>query len=140
MTALVWPIKASLLEYVRGMSDGAVHLDGVEESARGYVFPASAGETSGHRFTGSVRLRGHGGLLDVLFRDPAIEPRGDGWVLTIADPDDPAQRVPFATLDALEPAAGELRGRGTRLTAPGADFFFGPYTLGTPFDDPIIRE
>ena len=131
MSALVWGIKSSLLGYVRGMSDGRVEVaDGATEAGDGFRFEA-LGPLA---FRGAVTLHGHGGMLHLRIADPAIARTADGWVLEIADPDDPDIRLPFATIAAFD---GELA-TGTALTEDGADLFFGPYRAGTPVDDPRV--
>ena len=138
MSALVWGVKASLLDYVRGMPDGAVELDGPRESPDGFVFAAADGPEDGiRRFKGSVTLTGHSGMMRVVIADPWIAVRPGE--LSIADPDTPGVRLPFARMEALEAdAGGVLHARGTTLTADGADLFFGPYREGTPLDDPVM--
>jgi hypothetical protein len=140
MSTLVWGVKASLLGYVRGMPDGEVLLDGVTEEPEGFVFPEDeGGDDGGLGFRGSVTLVGHGGMMHVALADPALTPDGDGWMLSITDPDDATLRLSFARVAALTDEGGVLRGSGTVLTPDGADLFFGPYTAGTPLDDPLIR-
>lgn len=131
MSTLVWGIKASLLRYVRGMPDGVVATDGgATESPLGFTFP---GETL--RFSGSVTLTGHDGMMRVVLADPAVVETADGWMLEIADPDDPAARLPFATVGAFD----GIDGTGLALTAGGADLFFGPYEQGTGLEDFTVR-
>lgn len=138
MSALVWGVKASLLRYVRGMPDGTVLLEGVVESADGFVFPGA--ETTADdilRFTGCATLTGHGGMMRVVIADPWISVQARE--LSIADPDDPSQRLTFARVATIEPSPdGALHGQGTTLTADGADLFFGPYREGTTLDDPRV--
>jgi hypothetical protein len=139
MSTLVWGVKASLLTYVRGMPDGAVLLDGVTEGPDGFVFPEDeGGDDGGLGFRGTVTLDGHGGMMHVALADPALTPDGDGWMLSIADPDDATVRLSFARVSTISDDDGVLRGSGTVLTADGADLFFGPYTAGTPLDDPVV--
>ena len=138
MSTLVWGIKTSLLAYVRGMGGGEVRTDGVTKEPSGFAFPDAGG--SGHAFTGSVSLTAHGGIMDVTLADPAIVPDGEQWLLTVADPDDPAARLPLARIAALTPDSGFLVASGTTMTAEGADLFAGPYGPGTPLDDPFIRD
>lgn len=138
MSALVWGVKASLLDYVRGMPDGAVTLDGVRESDDGFVFRSAEAPDDGiRRFIGSVTLTGHSGMMRVVIAHPWIAV--DAGELSIADPDDPTVRLAFARIAELEPDDdGALRARGTTLTADGADLFFGPYREGTALDDPLV--
>jgi hypothetical protein len=107
--------------------------------ATGFVFPAAAGLDE-WRFTGSVTLTGHSGMLHLTFRDPYISRAGEGWTLALADPDDPDGRLTFARIAGFdEHPDGSWTALGTTLTQDGADLFFGPYVEGTPLDDPVIR-
>ncbi|MCH1882474.1 HtaA domain-containing protein [Agrococcus sp. ARC_14] len=131
--ALVWGIKASLLGYVRGMSDGVVEAaGGAEATEGGFRFPAIGAGA----FRGSVTLTGHHGMMRVVVADPAIVETEEGWAVEIADPDDRAVRLRFATIAAFD----GRQASGTALTAEGADLFFGPYTAGTALDDPRIGD
>ncbi|ERG64725.1 hypothetical protein L332_09730 [Agrococcus pavilionensis RW1] len=132
MTALDWGIKASLLDYVRGRGAGTVEAGGgaTAEGDR-FRFPA-AGEGA---FLGSVTLTAHSGMLRLVIADPAIVRSPEGWLLEIADPHEPGERLAFATIAAFD---GE-RASGTALTQDGADLFFGPYEAGTPLDDPRVE-
>lgn len=138
--SLRWGIKQSLLRYVRGMPDGAVTVSGgasaVEDSATesGFRFPADETTDAVLAFRGTVTLTGHGGMMRVVLADPALVETGAGWVLEIADPDDPSIRLVFATITDFD---GQ-RATGTALTEDGADLFFGPYERGTVMDDPVV--
>ncbi|WP_156138603.1 HtaA domain-containing protein [Microbacterium mangrovi] len=136
MSVLVWAIKGSLVGYVRGMADGEIALDGAAEDASGFRFrEAPESEPAVRRFTGRVRFTGHNGMMRVVIADPWVEASGPGAVLSIADPDDPAARLPFARIAAFD----GVRASGTTLTADGADLFFGPYREGTELDDPRLQ-
>lgn len=131
MSTLVWGIKGSLLRYVRGMADGVVATDGgATESPAGFTFPGD-----GLRFTGSVTLTGHDGMMHVVLADPALVESASGWTVEIADPDDPGTRLPFAAVTSFD----GIDGTGVALTAAGADLFFGPYEAGTELDDLTVR-
>lgn len=136
--SLHWGIKASLLDYVRGMADGAVVAsEGATPTDAGFRFPAaSAAGPSPLAFRGAVALTGHGGMLRVTIADPAIVETADGWALEIADPDDRSARLRFATITGFDGA----RASGTALTQDGADLFFGPYERGTAIDDPVVAD
>lgn len=135
MSALHWGIKSSLLGYVRGMPDGAVVVaGGAEERDDGFRFPGAGG--SDLAFRGSVTLTGHGGMMRVVIADPAIVEADGGWALEIADPDDAAARLRFATCTGFD---GECA-TGAALTEDGADLFFGPYERGTPLDDAAVVD
>ena len=134
----MWGVKASLLDYVRGMPDGKVAVDGAIESADGFTFPSAAGPDDGIlRFSGSVTLTGHSGMMRVVIADPWLAV--DARELSIADPDDPTGRLSFARfLSVAADEDGALRAGGTTLTADGSDLFFGPYREGTALDDPVV--
>lgn len=89
--------------------------------------------------SGSVTFAGHSGMMRVVIADPWLFVGATGGELSIADPDDPTARLPFARIASFDTEAdGMLRARGTTLTADGSDLFFGPYAQGTPFDDPVV--
>lgn len=144
MIGLQWGIKASLIAYVTAMSDGRVELDGARSTPRGFVFPAADDAGDGFlRFRGSVTLSGHDGMMHVRFGEPWLVPlTAGGWMLSLADDGGgPGGRLDFARLARFDADDdGLARGRGTALTADGADLFFGPYTEGTPLDDPELVE
>jgi hypothetical protein len=129
---LVWAVKDSLVGYVRAMADGRIELDGTDDRGDAFAFPATG--TPG-RFSGRVTFSGHHGMMRVVIAEPWIEPAADEWMLSIADPDDPDQRLPFARIARFDGVTAS----GTVLTADGADLFFGPYREGTQLDDPRVR-
>ncbi|WP_166408768.1 HtaA domain-containing protein [Labedella phragmitis] len=139
MTHLDWGIKETLVGYVTGMADGEVATeDGAGAVGRSFRFPLVRRDGDVLSFSGRVVMTGHGGLLNVVIGDPAIEHGTDGWTLTIADPDVPDDRLVFATLEGIEESDAGLTVASAALTEPGADLFFGPYTRGTPLDAPTV--
>jgi len=138
--SLVWRIKASLIDYVRGMSDGEVLLDdGVVETADGFAFPPRGIDGRTLRFGGVVTFEGHNGMMHVELAEPSLTPVGDGWRIEFSDPDAPTVRLHFADVASVEESDdGMRRAAGTTLAADGADLFFGPYEAGTPLDDPFV--
>ena len=134
MTALAWAVKASLVGYVERMPDGRIELDGATRTDAGFIFPVVDADAG--RFTGSVTFLGHNGMMRVVIADPWVTRDGGGAVLSIADPDDPRARLDFARSASFD---GRIA-TATTLTADGADLFFGPYTAGTPLDDPHIID
>lgn len=141
MSALSWGIKESLLGYVHGMPDGRVEVSGgAAVTPAGFSFPADGAPDGGRLgFRGAVTLTGHGGMMRVVVADPCLVETAAGWDLTVRDDEDPSGRMRFATVDALTPDGdGGRTASGTRLTQDGADLFFGPYTAGTPLDDPRV--
>lgn len=122
---LHWPVKRSLVDYVRAQPDGRVEAgDGAREVDGAFVFAAAG---SG-RFRGRVVLTAHHGMLRVVLADPSLEPAEAPTQLWI---DDGQGRLPFA---ALAPDGSAT------LTADGADLFMaGPYDEGTALDPPVVR-
>lgn len=129
---LAWSVKDSFVGYVRGMTDGRIVLEGATDLGEAFGFPAT---DTPDRFSGRVTFSGHHGMMRVVIAEPWIEPAADAWMLSIADPDDPGQRLPFARIARFDGATAS----GTTLTADGADLFFGPYREGTELDDPRVR-
>ncbi len=138
MTALRWAVKRSLIAYVTGMADGELLVrDGAEIDGVDLRFPGTDATSDRLRFRGRAELIGHGGLLHVVLADPELVRGADGWMLRLSDG---VERLDFARLNLSSPTAGGLRtATDTRLTADGADLFFGPYQDGTPLDDPIVE-
>jgi hypothetical protein len=138
MTALLWGIKSSLIDYVRGRGAGTVvAADGATAEGGAFRFPAGSGAGGADgAFLGSVTLTAHSGMFHLVIAEPAIVHAPEGWRLEIADPHEPGARLPFATIAAFD---GE-RATGTVLTQDGADLFFGPYEPGTPIDEPTVVE
>ncbi|MGI8393224.1 HtaA domain-containing protein [Leucobacter sp. W1038] len=145
MSTLHWGIKASFLRYLSEMSDGSVEAvpPASFDDGKG-AFPSAPAQSPGIlRFRGGIRFTGHGGLLNLTVDSPALEQRGEDWVITISDPYAPATRIDLATVGEFSPAASgaeprnpEVRiGTGVALTAAGADLFFGPYVEGTALDE-----
>lgn len=138
--ALEWGVKASLLDYVRGMGDGTVDAtDGATITDAGIRFPGIRFPGTGEpplAFAGAVTLTAHGGMLHVTIAAPAIVETATGWAIEIDDPHDPSQRMAFATIAGFDGRDAT----GTALTQDGADLFFGPYQRGTAIDDPRITD
>lgn len=150
---LEWPIKRSLVDYVRGMAEGTCVCEGgVAELRPGvFRFPLDSGNdfderraTGTLRFQGSLHFRGHHGLLSVVITDPWLECTAEGTRLSIVDParlPDRTRRKVFATLEIVGLTADE-EGRkalhwsdsGPRLTDWGAMLFHDAYPEGTKLD------
>lgn len=145
---LAWNVKASLLAYVRGMPDGSVEAATPARLVGDvFHFPLHAELPSGElRFSGALTLQGHGGMLRLRFADFALVPSGGGKVgadpctITIADPFESESRLELAEIaESRVLPDGTVETRGTSLTEAGSDLFFsGPYTTGTPLDDPRV--
>ena len=81
---LLWPIKASLMSYIESLDDGVVEVVGPASGRdEGFWFPQEdASGTPGPGFvvaySGSVRLGGHWGMMQLEFTDPRVEFGDDG--------------------------------------------------------------
>lgn len=141
MTTLVWPIKASLVTYVRGEDGGSVTATlGASEDAAGFHFTGEPGDGVILRFGGTVKFSAYDGVLDITIANPWLEPAESGWLLTVSSGGDAAARTTLASVATLEQDADRsLCGDGVLLTHAGLDLFaFGPYGVGTPFDPLVI--
>ena len=136
MTAggLRWGVRASFLDYLRGLDDGEVAATGdASFDGGGFEFPladaAGFDPASGRgvlAFSGAARFRGHGGMLDLLLADPHLECTDEG-VLTVAVD---GRRVPFATVG-LRTGWTDAP---TALTREGAALLNDVYRPGTQLD------
>ncbi|WP_350351674.1 HtaA domain-containing protein [Microbacterium sp. A8/3-1] len=143
MRRLGWGVKASLRHYVEDSSSGHIESrDGAERDGRSvFWFPSVDAVDDADsridvlRFAGSVEFVGHHGMLSLPIRDPWLESRRSGYVLSIVDPDDRAARVDFVTVGHIGTGPTGIIGGRVALTADGADLILGPYEEGTEFDD-----
>jgi hypothetical protein len=84
-TLLAWGIKPSFLRYVAGVGGEIACEDGAAQAPDGFVFPvADEAADATLSATGSVRIRAHGGLLDVALHDLRLTPTADGEQLSVA--------------------------------------------------------
>jgi hypothetical protein len=143
---LRWGVKSSLRRYVSAMPDGSIAAIGpaaLDDASRA-LFPGAWCADEGStwdglhvvaRFQGSLRFYGHGGLLDLAISEPWLVGSETSFELTIEDPDDVRGRSPMARLAAFsQPIAGESELIDARLTAVGAELFFGNYRAGDELD------
>lgn len=149
-TGLAWGIKGSFLEYVERWPESSVELapgTGRLPDGRFYFTPDPERPDGQWWFRGGVRLRAHGGLLDVSLADPRLERGAAGPVLTAETwVEGQWRRIPFAELQwtegepeaEIEPASGTVSADGqvqmvtaaVRLHAEAAPVFDGTYPSG----------
>jgi hypothetical protein len=87
--SLTWSVKESLLDYLRNIPDAVVAgaRAGDAEDAP-FVFAEAADSTPERpKYVGALRIRAHGGLMDVDIADPSLVPEKGGWVLTFRTAD-----------------------------------------------------
>lgn len=154
--ALSWGVKDSFREYVSGVSDGTVSVDGAgQDGTSRFIFPLvdatefDTGTGLGQlRFSGSVEFSAYRGVLLVRVRDPWISMHESGGVLSIMHPayrEPTTERSEIATFDS--PARSTLERANwtvasTRLTYDGCRALGEIYPVGTeadPFDFRITR-
>ncbi len=74
--SLTWGLRRSFRDYITGpIAGGSIAVSGgAGSSSGGYTFPQSGGAKGdgGAAYRGTVSFRGHGGLLDLSFSDPAV--------------------------------------------------------------------
>ena len=131
MTALVWGVKASLLEYLVDVGDATTTCSGGAESLTDgrFRWPAEA-VAGGYRGRGLVRLEAHGGMLDVRLESPALLVEGERVRLELARGG-----------GTVEVGSGIVAGTRAALaiTAAGARMLGDVYPPGTPLDDLTIE-
>lgn len=142
---LDWGVKASFRSYITGpIAAGNWTVEGVTDAtpfgwsggSGSADVPTATGSVS---YPGSVHFVGHGGVLDILFANPAIVQSSASSATLYVDTAT-ATGVPLATLDLASGTNGS--GAGTVafsgvpavLTADGAAAFGGFYTAGTALD------
>lgn len=89
-----WALKRSFVEYVAGMRDGRMSLEGdaALTSTREFYFPylSSVGTPGGNlvvRFNGGIVFTAHHGLLSVAIRNPSVRVEGTRGTITIDSSD-----------------------------------------------------
>ncbi|MGP3534112.1 HtaA domain-containing protein [Microbacterium sp. RD1] len=137
--ALEWAVKASLVSYVQSRPDGIVEtFDGaVQLPAGSFAFPFDRLVDGEPRYRGGVRLRAHGGLLDVALTAPQIAPTPRGGISAVVSwAGDSAERLLLAHMDVARSGSHCWSGTAVRLTDDGA-FTLGAlqYYEGQPVDD-----
>lgn len=138
-TQLVWAIKASLVEYISALEDGAITLsEAVTQDASGFIFPLDAQRSDFNsetlegklQFLGSVTFSGHWGMLNIEIRDPEISIQGTRGTLTVVVGCvlSPASALDFAELEFSSP--GSTQDVKVMLTAGGMSLMGEQYSVG----------
>ena len=119
--SLTWGIKDSFRSYVAGpIAQGSITTSGVTSSGSSFVFGQAAGgsfanSTGSVNYSGTVRFRGHGGLLDVALSNPVIVVESASRA-TLSMSVNGGASTPFATLNL---AAGTRSTPGNTVTYSG---------------------
>lgn len=121
--ALIWGLKSSLVAYVRSQSDGSVETtDGAKSDPTGvFRFPYAGRDGDVLRYQGGVRLRAHGGMLDVAISAPWVELAPTPSISAAVEwTDDPGERLTIVRMDVAEAEDGAWTGTSVQLTSDGA--------------------
>lgn len=133
---LIWPIRQSFTDYVRG-NEGAITLDGVIETEDGFVFEGAAGDPPSSAadalaFSGSVHFEAHGGMLDVTIGDPVLTIDGESGTITVTTEPTGNSRTTLARL--VEVHNGDVTSAKVLLTFEGTRLLGDVYAPGSPLD------
>jgi len=149
---LRWGVKRSFLDYLSGMSDFGLTMEGgvqalPEEQAFSFpvACPSSSGAGAGAvSFAGSLVFTAHFGALRVLIADPWLEPAPDGAGLTVVRPEEwgpgPGRFLlaDLRPVDVLEEDGWVATRFDASLASDGAAMFGGVYPAGEPFDQAVV--
>lgn len=129
--SLTWGLRRSFRDYITGpIARGSISVAGGAGSSGGtFTFPQTGAATQdgGADYRGSVRFRGHGGILDVSLADPSVrlEQSGRGSLSAQVD----GRRITVATLNLAGSARSTTDGTTAytnvpaTLTADGSSLF-----------------
>ena len=115
--SLTWGLRKSFRDYITGpIAHGSISVSGgASSSGAAFTFPQSGGAKGdgGAGYRGAVTFRGHGGILDISFADPAvsIDSTRSGSLSAQVD----GRRITVATLN-LGAAAKSESGGATAYT------------------------
>ena len=147
--ALDWAVRDSLIRYVTAIARGTYRVDGgaVEGEGGVFSFPLRRAVREGadwrFSFEGSVRFTAHGGLMDILIKDPEVVVGPDGGVLATHTASDPDDLLAVVSLGAALPETAEgglvWEGVSTQLAPHAVDLFGTVYPAGTEMAPIRIR-
>jgi hypothetical protein len=135
---LEWGVLARFATYVRAMADGKVLTErgALEARDSNFVFPLhtvrTSSEGTSYLFSGTVRFRGHSGMLDLSIGDIEIRIRDGVGRVEIADPYEPEARLLFASGPAESDGASTIV--AAALEEEGSELFFYRYRKGHELD------
>lgn len=133
---LEWGIRASFVQYVEALPDGAVEVgDDVQRRDGAFVL---RGRRQGQDadFAGAIRFSGHLGVLDVAMDGVTLRGIGDRaavWTSVGGYP------IELAEVGEVQEQDGGLRADALTLTADGAALLGGVYRAGAALAPLIIR-
>jgi hypothetical protein len=144
---LTWGIKRSFIRYIAALPDGRHAMSDcayLGETSY-FTFPPAPSPDAPQvmRFGGTVRIGGHGGMLDILIAEPWVEMAESGPILSVVDPTvwpNRTRRIPLATLS-LQESEQRLTERqyAATLTEAGSAIFDDHYPPGAELDTVVIQ-
>lgn len=145
---LSWPVRRSFAAYVGALADGRIELGAGAAIVPGWdvVFAEDRVDRTDDgawiaTFAGSVRYRGHGGLLDVTIGAPRLRIDGSEAeidVVTAPDGSGARRRIAVGRI-ARDAREHEWIADDLRLTRDGAALFGDMYAAGDPLDAFVVR-
>lgn len=129
---LVWPIKESLLLYLRALPDAVISGP---HSENGFAFEASCDEAGVIRSHGTIRLTAHDGQLDIVLGDLEVVHDGVAGVLSARTDAETGERRDIARLGPVDRRGDLCIIDDVALTHEGATLFqghYGAYTRMAP--------
>jgi hypothetical protein len=151
MSALIWHLKPSFIDYVTALPDGAITADegAVRATDGSFRFPISqddrpSDDSDGRlEYAGRVTFVGYSGLLRVSLVEPGVDTVGGQSRLSVVDTaygDDRTRRTRLCSLESVDDriGPGHASVMHSYLSIDGLHIFDGNYPAGTEFGDVII--
>lgn len=142
---LRWGVKASFIQYVRGMPDGRAAVgDGAVPVGTDEIFftldPAAASAAT-WAFRGDLRFTGHYGMLFVRIARPWLVVEGGSATMTIEAGGGAREALVTTSLERVDLRAGTeiWVGADVRLAAAGVPLFNDVYAEGEPFEPLVLQ-
>lgn len=149
---LSWGVKSSFVSYIEGgIAKGTITAsNGAARSGSGFTWGSGTGTLNSSgvgtvAFPGSLRLTGHGGVLDLTISHLQVKNTGGNsgeLVATVKSQDMEGNAIPGGTVTIATLTFGSLSGSGgtasVTLTSAGAAAFAGFYEAGTAVDPLVL--
>ena len=147
--SLTWGIRTSFTSYLRGpIAKGSWQLSGgANWNGSAFTFPLTSGsydpatKSGSVKYSGSVHMTGHHGILDMTLAEPSLEIKGSTGHLYLDVKSSSMDgkktsygRVDFATFQVSTSGNSAIKGSSVKLTATGAKAFAGFYKAGEPMN------
>jgi hypothetical protein len=147
--SLTWGIRTSFTSYLRGpIANGSWKLSGgANWNGSAFTFPLTSGsfdpatKSGSLKYSGSVHMTGHHGILDMTLAEPSLQIKGSTGHLYLDVKSSSMDgkktnygRVDFATFGVSVSGNAAIKGSPVKLTATGAKAFAGFYRAGEPMN------